>query len=136
MGKVIAWTTVQHVTNSETRDKVMSDCVSTFDVNIHQRLKDDKYETKDANDPGTRILDLDDDWSNKHTPTSQYPMPDGDIPSPEEYNDPYHTNPIPDADDLEELDNIVGKCLQIQRQRLDSWNCHQTVKRQRGGSCW
>ena len=72
-GKVIARTTVQHVTNSETRDKVMSDRVSTFDVNIHQRLKDDKYETKDADDPGTCILDLDNDWSNKHNPKHTVP---------------------------------------------------------------
>ena len=46
-------------------------------------------------------------------------MPDGDIPSDAEYNEPFHNNPIPDADDINttpsQIDSLVGSRIQVER---------------------
>ena len=81
-GKVIAQTTVQHVNTANLCNPATQTKVQDFTITVNQRLSDNQHINSESTDPTVRVLDQEEHWSN-HT---QFAMPDGDVPSQEEYN--------------------------------------------------
>ena len=127
-GKVIARTTVQHVTNAELREPTFNKQVQEFDNRVSTRLNSDGHVDLTSSDPSIRNLDVDDDWSDKNG----FHMPTGNMPTDKDYGDMSLLQDIPEQDDIEEVDDHVGARVQIKRAGEE---VHGTVtKRARGNN--
>ena len=109
-GHVVSRTTVQHVLTTEAIDPVISQQIDDFNKEVNKVLRDEEHFINEGDDPGMKSIDKDEDW---YQTTNNDEL--GTIPTDEEYGDMSRLEKIPEADNIEETDQLIGASINLER---------------------